>query len=62
MEDNSNFKTQNVQEMNIVKLRISKITRTVFIFFSKRRKKKNVADSSPADIGLYFNPLHASYS
>lgn len=34
MEDNSNFKTQNVQEMNIVKLRMSKVTRrVVFVFF-----------------------------
>ena len=60
MEDNSNFKTQNMQEMSIVKLRISKVTLTVF--FSKRRKKIIIADSSPADTGLNFNPLHASYS
>lgn len=37
MENNSIFKSQNVQETNIVKLRISKVTWAVF--FSKRKKK-----------------------
>lgn len=67
MEDSSNFKIQDAQEMNIVKnlksnLDSFAVLLVVWVFFSKRRKTVIAANPSPANTGLNFSPLHASYS
>lgn len=59
MEDNTTFKIENEQDTNIVKNPRSNLN-GVWGVIQKKKKKKNVADSLLTDIGLNFNPLHAS--
>lgn len=57
MEDNTTFKIENEQDTNIVKNPRSNLNGVWGVI---KKKKKIVADSLLTDIGLNFNPLHAS--
>lgn len=62
MEDNTTFKIENGQEINIKNPQSNLNGFVAIFFFFKKKKKKMVADSLLTDIGLNVNPLHASCS